>query len=164
MVAVTQSRACVHGQDAPRRRLDNHQPEREVDPAGQAKRTLVSATPRRGRRSRAAATAATAAHHAQSRSTLAHDRRQGTRTQAAGTTQGGTVGCGATLGPRSAKLRPDRVTPLGVECGETGTGAGTGVVIGAFALCWSERANIVLHPGMCRPGQPNRGIVDEKGV
>ena len=58
-------------------------------------------------------------------------------------------------------LRPDRMT-LGVECGENS------VAIGAFALCWSERANIVLHPGVCRPGQthagPNRGIVDEKGV
>ena len=47
--------------------------------------------------------------------------------------------------PLPPLLRPDRMT-LGVECGEAG------VAIGAFALCWSERANIVLYPGVCRPG------------
>ena len=48
--------------------------------------------------------------------------------------------------PLPPLLRPDCMT-LGVECGETG------VAIDAFALCWSERANIVLHPGVCLPGQ-----------
>jgi hypothetical protein len=63
--------------------------------------------------------------------------------------------------PLPPLLRPDRMT-LGVECGETS------VAIGAFALCWSERANIVLHPGVCRPGkthaEPDREIWTKKGI
>ena len=91
VVAATHSRACVHGQDAPRRRPDSHQPEREVDPAGQAKRTLVSSDAAASIKgcshshSNHSSTPRTESQHACPRSQTGH-----ARAQAAGTAQGGT--------------------------------------------------------------------------
>ena len=100
MVAATHSRACVHGQDAPRRRPDSHQPEREVDPAGQAKRTLVSSDAATSIKacshSNHSSTPRTESQHACPRSQTGH-----ARAQAAGTTQGGTGRAQRVLGRAS---------------------------------------------------------------